>query len=160
MEKWFMHRIKEDGGSITAGIEVHDSRESAIRSFHAYMKQGYGNPDFPGITYVACWVEDPDGTIEDEYRADWHREGARNRIFLHHIRQDGASFAKAVDTCQDLEEAKRRFHAEMEYGYNNPKFPGVGFVSCMITELLSGVILKKDTWAKTEEPEPEAAAAE
>lgn len=33
-----MHRIKEENGSITKGIEVHDSLTSAVRAFHSYMK--------------------------------------------------------------------------------------------------------------------------
>lgn len=158
MDKFLMHRIKIENGATVAGIEVHDTRDAAVRSFHAYMKQGFGNPELPGISYVACWVETPQGEIDPDHAARWSRPGMQNQFFLHHTRMDGESFAKAIDTCADMEEADRRFHAEMEYGYGNPKFAGVGFVSCMITELLSSVILKKEAWTKPEEePAPEPA---
>ena len=32
--KFFLHRIRKDGDSYTTGIEIHDSLDSAIQSFH------------------------------------------------------------------------------------------------------------------------------
>ena len=43
----------------------------------------------------------------------------------------------------------------MEYGYNNPRYPGVSLVSGSITDLLSGgMLLWNYKWNKPEE-EPE-----
>lgn len=155
MDKYFMHRIKEENGTITAGIEVHDTKDSAIRSFHGYMKQGYGNPDFPNITFVACFVENPLGGIEPEYDALWSLDGGENKFFFHHTRQENGVISKAIDAYNSMEEAEYRFHAEMEYGYGNPNHPNVTYQSCKITEKLSRLVLKDETWVKPEEPTPE-----
>ena len=156
MEKFFMHRIKKEAGVFTAGIEVHDSLESAIKSFHGYMKQGYGNPSFPNISYVACFVQAGNGEILEDYAASWLKKGeTENKIFLHHIRQDGAAISKAIDTLNGMEDAEYNFHAEMEYGYNNQNHPNVTYQSCMITELLSSVVLGSETWEKVVEPAAE-----
>ena len=160
MDKYFMHRIKVEDGSITKGIEVHDSLTSAVRAFHSNMKQGFGNPDFPKLTFIACWVETPQGGILPQYNSRWLRDPASdgNLIFFHHIRKDGESFDKNIDVYPTMADAEHRFHAEMEYGYDNPKFPNVGFESCMITEKLSGQILMSETWIRpAQQPEPEPA---
>ena len=157
MDKYFMHRIKEENGTFTKGIEVHDTRDSAIRSFHGYMKQAYGNPSFPNITFVACRVEDPQGNVIPGYDAVWQRADVEpeNKIFFHHIRENGGEYDKNIDVYPTMADAEHRFHAEMEYGYDNPKFPNVGFESCMITEKLSGQILMSETWIRpAQQPEP------
>lgn len=33
--KFFLHRIRKDGDNYTMGIEVHDSLDAAIQSFHS-----------------------------------------------------------------------------------------------------------------------------
>lgn len=150
MDKYFMHRIKEENGEFITGIEVHDTKESAIRSFHGYMKQGYDNPNFPNVTFVACFVENPDGEIEDEYNAFWQRPGMNvdNKFFFHHTRQDNGTFSKTIDVYNTQAEAEYRFHEEMEYGYGNPNHSKVTFQSCKITERLSRVVLMDETWVK------------
>ena len=159
MEKYFMHRIKEENGAFTTGIEVHDSLESAVRSFHGYMKQAYGNPDFQNITFVACFVENPHGKIMPEYDDVWQKPGldAENKIFFHHTREENGSFSKAIDVYSSQDEAEHRFHAEMEYGYNNPNHAKVTYQSCKVTERLSRIVLMDETWVKPEEPAPETA---
>lgn len=162
MDKYFMHRIKEEDGTFTTGIEVHDTKESAVRSFHGYMKQGYGNPQFPNLTFVCCFVEGPDGKIDPEHRGMWQKPGLDvvNKIFHHHIRLDNGVFSKAIDVYSSQDEAEHRFHAEMEYGYNNPNHAKVSFQSCKVTERLSPVVLMDETWVKPEEPAPESETAE
>lgn len=158
MDKYFMHRVKEENGVFTAGVEVHDTLESAIRSFHGYMKQGYDNPSFPNVTFVSCKVRNGSGETLTGYDETWQKEDeyAVNAFFLHHIRMDGETFTKAIDVLTSYETAEHRFHAEMEYGYENTKFPNVKYESCLITEKLSNVELKKETWEKpSPEPEPE-----
>lgn len=157
MDKYFMHRIKEENGTFTKGIEIHDTKDSAIRSFHGYMKQAYGNPSFPNITFVACRVEDPQGNVIPEYDAVWQRADVEpeNKIFFHHIRQENGAFSKDIDIYDSMENAEYRFHEEMEYGYGNPNHPNVTFQSCMITERLSRTVLGKETWVKPVEQTPE-----
>ena len=153
MDKYFMHRIKEENGAFTAGIEVHDSKDSAVRSFHGYMKQGYGNPNFPNITFVGCRVENPQGGIDPEYDAIWGSGDGGNKFFLHHIREENGVISKAIDAYDTMEDAEYRFHAEMEYGYGNTNHPNVTYQSCKITEKLSGIVLRSETWVKPEETE-------
>lgn len=156
MDKFFMHRIKEEDGQFTTGIEVHDTEDSAIRAYHSYMKQGYGNPAFPNITFVACFVEKPNGEIDNEYNALWQRPGldVENKLFFHHTRLDDGTFSKAIDVYNSLAEAEYRFHAEMEYGYGNPNHPKVSFQSCKVTERLSKAVMMDEAWIKPDEPEP------
>lgn len=33
--KFFLHRIRKDGDTYTCGIEVYDTLDSAIQSFHS-----------------------------------------------------------------------------------------------------------------------------
>ena len=42
--KFFLHRIRKDGDTYNKGIEVHDSLDAAIQSFHSQMKLAYNNP--------------------------------------------------------------------------------------------------------------------
>ena len=61
---YFMHRIKHDAskeGSAAwdKGIEVHETQESAVGSFHAYMGVwGYGRASQGNVDYVCCTVTD------------------------------------------------------------------------------------------------------
>lgn len=158
-EKYFMHRIKEtqDGETSTfvKGIEVHDTLESAILSFHGQMKLGYNNPDAPDVVFVACKITDGSGHIVDKYNETWIKEEGENSIFMHYIRKNGDTYTKDIDVYADFNTAERNFHAQMEYGYGNKKFPNVSFVSCMVTDK-SGLVLLDETWNKpVEEPEEE-----
>jgi len=162
MDKYFMHRIKEENGTFTTGIEVHDSKDSAVCSFHGYMKQGYGNPNFPNLTFIACFVEGPQGEILPEYDALWQKPGTyvENKIFFHHTREENGAFSKAIDVYSSRDEAEYRFHAEMEYGYNNPNHAKVTYQSCKVTERLSRIVLMDETFVKPEEPVPEPETVE
>lgn len=64
-EKYFMHRIKRANGTFDKGIEIHDTLESALGSFHAYLGvHAYGrNPD---NDYVACKVTTMSGGVYSE----------------------------------------------------------------------------------------------
>lgn len=65
--KFFMHRIKEENGVFDKGIEVHDTFNSAIQSFHAYMAYGFDNPKFPNVTFVSCKITDRSGKVLKPY---------------------------------------------------------------------------------------------
>lgn len=65
--KYFMHRIKEENGTFDKGIEVHDTFNDAIRSFHAYMAYGYDNPNKPNVTFLSCKITDRSGQVLKPY---------------------------------------------------------------------------------------------
>lgn len=154
--KYYLHRIQKDNGTYTKGIEIHTSLDDAIRAFWGRMKTAYNNPQNPGMTFVSCFIEDANGNVLTPYSATWLKEnsGTENDFFLHSIRLDGENYSKSIDAYSTRDEAQRMFATAMEYGYNNPRFPDVSFVSCKITDLQSGgLILARETWTKPE-PEP------
>ena len=154
-QRYFMHRIKKDNGTYTKGIEVHNTLDSAIGSFHAYMKQGYNNPNNPTLTFVSCKITDINGSIIQPFDENWTKPGEEIMdFFLHNIEEDNGTFTKAIDVCASIESARSAFHNYMAYGYNNTKFPDVNYVFCMITGRY-GDVEKKENWIK-----PEAAANE
>ena len=53
--KFFMHRIKRTNGAFDKGIEVKDTYEAALQSYHAYLgAYAYGqNPD---TDFVDCII--------------------------------------------------------------------------------------------------------
>ena len=154
MEKYFMHRIQLDNGSYSKGIEVHDTKESAILSFWGRTKLAYGAS--PGITFMHCKITDSAGNVVQPYNLTWNAdEEYENMFFMHHIRLEGATFTKDIDVCDTFNAARASYAAQMEYGYDNSKFPNVTFVSCEITDR-SGSVMKPfdETWNK-HEAEPE-----
>jgi len=157
--KFYLHRIQKDTGNYTKGIEVHDNRDDAIRSFWGRVKTAYNNPSVPGMTFVSCKVTDNGGNVILPYNATWLKEDTEenNVFFLHSIRVDGENVSKSIDVYNTQNEAMVALATAMEYGYNNPRFPAVSLVSCEITDLMSGgLVLFSETWQKPEEePEPE-----
>ena len=150
-EKFFMHRIKKENGAYTKGIEVHDTLDSAVGSFHAYMKQGYNNPNNPNLTFVSCKVTDIVGNIYPEFNEAWTKTGETiTDFFLHHIREENGTYTKDID-ISTIESAMSSFHDYMAYGYGNTRFPNVNYVSCMITGQ-DGNIEKRESWIRHEEP--------
>ena len=144
--KFFLHRIRKDNGTYTAGIEVHDTLDAAIQSFHSVMKTAYNNPSNPNVTYVSCMVTDGEDKVIDNYNETWAREPVPE-FFLHYIRRDGETYTKGIDVFQTYAAACRSFHSQMEYGYGNSKFPNVGFVAAKITGA-SGKEHKSEAWAQ------------
>lgn len=72
--KYFMHRIKEENGTFDKGIEVHDTFNSAIQSFHAYMAYGFDNPKFPNVTFVSCKITDRSGRVLKPYDDTYQKQ--------------------------------------------------------------------------------------
>lgn len=143
--KFFLHRIRKDGDNYTTGIEVHDTLDAAIQSFHSQMKMGYNNPSYPNMKLVSCIVTDESDHIIPEYNETWSSEDSRD-IFVHYIRHDGENYTKGIDVCADYNTACRTFHTQMEYGHNNSKFPNVTFVAGKITS--GNYIHKEEAWVK------------
>lgn len=149
---YYLHRIQKENGNFTKGIEVHSSLDDAIRSFWGRIKTGYNNPDFPNMTFVACKITNESGNVVEDYNKTWLKESEENVFFLHSIQVNGENVDKAIDVHATQDAAMVAFAKAMEYGYNNSRFPNVSFVSCEITDLLSGgLVLASKTWVKPEE---------
>lgn len=148
-DKFFLHRIRKDGDTYACGIEVHDTLDSAIRSFHSQMKMAYNNPSYPNMKYVSCMVTDEKDEVIQEYSETWGVENV-NDFFVHYIRHDGDNYTKGIDVCEDFGTACRSFHTQMEYGHDNSKFPNITFVASKITGN-RGFAHKSESWTKAVE---------
>ena len=150
MDKYFLHRIQLENGTVAKGIEVHDTLDSAILAYHGRMKLAYGANS--AIAFMDCKITDSNGAIIGKYNETYNDEpGAENTFFQHYIRVDGETITKNIDVCDDFNAAKSAYHQQLEYGYGNPQHTGVTMVSCMITDK-SGDVLMDETWRA---PEPE-----
>ena len=147
--KYFLHRIRKDNGVYSAGIEVHDTLDAAIKSFHSQMKMAYNNPSYPNTTYVSCMVTDENDKVVPGYNETWNKGKVRD-FFVHYIRHDGENYTQGIDVQADYGAACRAHHTYMEYGYGNTKFPNITLVSNKITNS-SGLVHKDEIWIKSEE---------
>ena len=145
--KFFLHRIRKDGDAYSTGIEVHDTLDAAIQSFHSQMKMAYDNPSYPNMKYVSCMVTNENDEIVPGYNETWNKEKVRD-FFVHYIRHDGDNYVKGIDVKASYVDACRIYHTYMEYGYGNSKFPNVSFVSGKITNS-SGLVHKGEAWTRT-----------
>lgn len=78
-----------------------------------------------------------------------------NKFFLHQIKRTNGSFDKGIVIKETFEGAKQSYHAYLgayAYGQN----AGTDFVSCIITDMLSGIVLLREDWIA----EPAEAPAE
>ena len=54
---FFMHRIRRNNGTVDKGIEVKETYDAALQSYHAYMgAYAYGHQ--AGTDYVSCMITD------------------------------------------------------------------------------------------------------
>ena len=71
-----------------------------------------------------------------------------NKYFLHQIKRTNGTIEKGIVVKDTMEAAKQSYHAYLgayAYGQN----PDTDFVSCHITDLLSGgMVLMEETWLK------------
>ena len=148
-DKFFLHRIRKDGDNYAMGIEVHDTLDAAIQSFHSQMKMAYNNPSYPNMTYVSCMVTDENDRVVPGYNETWNKEKVRD-FFVHYIRHDGATYTKGIEVQSDYGAACRSYHAHMEYGYGNSRFPNITLTASKITSG-SGVAHKSECWVKEDE---------
>ena len=145
--KFFLHRIRKDGDSYTCGIEVHDTLDAAIQSFHSQMKTAYNNPSYPNMKYVSCMITNENDEVVPGYNETWSKERV-HEFFVHYIRYDGNTYTKGIDIKSDYGTACRSYHTYLEYGFGNSKFPNVSFVANKITNS-SGLTHKSESWTKT-----------
>jgi len=76
-----------------------------------------------------------------------------NKFFLHQIKRTNGTYDKGIVVKDTYEEAKQAYHAYLgayAYGQNAE----TDFVSCMITEALSSVVLMQESWIKPEQTTP------
>jgi len=94
--KFFLHRIRKDGNTYNTGIEVHDTLDAAIQSFHSQMKMAYNNPNYPNMVYVSCMITDENDNIVPGYNETWNKE--RTQVFfVHYIRHIGDTYTKGIE---------------------------------------------------------------
>ena len=75
-----------------------------------------------------------------------------NKYFLHQIKRTNGNFDKGIVVKDTYEAALQSYHAYLgayAYGQN----ADTDYVSCMITEKLSSIVLMQESWTKPEEPE-------
>ena len=72
-----------------------------------------------------------------------------NKFFLHRIRKDNGTYAVGIEVHDTLDSAIRGFHGQMKMAYNNPNYPNMTFVSCMVTDENDNVVPGyNETWSK------------
>ena len=70
-----------------------------------------------------------------------------NKFFLHQIKRTNGTIDKGIAVKDTFEAAKQSYHAYLgAYAYGQSA--ETDFVSCMITDLLSGIVLINETWIK------------
>ena len=72
-----------------------------------------------------------------------------NKFFMHRIKRTNGTYDKGIVVKDTFEAAKQSYHAYLgayAYGQN----ASTDFVSCMITDKLSGIVLMEETWNNTE----------
>lgn len=77
-----------------------------------------------------------------------------NKFFLHQIKHTNGAYDKGIVVKDTFEAAKQSYHAYLgayAYGQN----ADTDFVSCMITDQLSGIVLMEETWQRTAAPTEE-----
>ena len=74
-----------------------------------------------------------------------------NKFFLHQIKRTNGEINKGIVVKDTMSAAKQSYHAYLgAYAYGQEA--NTDFVSCHITDLLSGgIILLHETWVKPEE---------
>lgn len=76
-----------------------------------------------------------------------------NKFFLHQIKRTNGTYDKGIVVKDTYEAAKQSYHAYLgAYAYGQSA--ETDFVSCMITEAMSNVVLMQETWRKPEEIVP------
>lgn len=72
-----------------------------------------------------------------------------NKFFLHRIRKDNGAYAVGIEVHDTLDSAIRGFHGQMKMAYNNPSYPNITYVSCMVTDENDEVVPGyNETWSK------------
>lgn len=75
-----------------------------------------------------------------------------NKFFLHQIKRTNGVYDKGIVVKDSFDAAKQGYHAYLgAYAYDHDA--NTDFVSCMITDALSGgMVLMQEVWRKEEAP--------
>lgn len=74
-----------------------------------------------------------------------------NKFFLHQIKRTNGVYDKGIVVKDSYDAAKQGYHAYLgAYAYDHDA--NTDFVSCMITDQLSGIVLMEEIWHKAETP--------
>lgn len=75
-----------------------------------------------------------------------------NKFFMHRIKRTNGAYDKGIEVKDTFDAAKQSYHAYLgAYAYDHDA--GTDFVSCMITDALSGgMVLMQETWQRTAAP--------
>jgi hypothetical protein len=74
-----------------------------------------------------------------------------NKFFLHQIKRTNGVYDKGIVVKDTFDAAKQGYHAYLgAYAYDHDAT--TDFVSCMITDQLSGIVLMEENWHKVETP--------
>lgn len=113
------------------------------------MKLAYGASD---ANFMACSISNERGETIYPYNLAWSQNPEENdKYYMHRIRLDGETYTKDIDVCDTYDSACSAYSAQMEYGYNNPRFPNVKMVSCEIVDKFGNIVYPFiSTWAKLE----------
>ena len=72
-----------------------------------------------------------------------------DKFFLHRIRKDGDSYTCGIEVHNTLDSAIQAFHSQMKMAYNNPSYPNMKYISCMVTNEQDEVVPGyNETWSK------------
>ena len=70
-----------------------------------------------------------------------------NKFFLHQIKRTNGNYDKGIVVKDTFEAAKQAYHAYLgAYAYGQSE--NTDFVSCMITEQASSLVLMSEMWIK------------
>lgn len=68
-----------------------------------------------------------------------------NKFFLHQVKRTNGTYTKGIVVADSYSGAKQGYHAYLgAYAYGHES--GTDFVSCMITDVLSGNVLMAEKW--------------
>lgn len=75
-----------------------------------------------------------------------------NKFFMHRVKHTNGVFDKGIEVKDTFDAAKQSYHAYLgAYAYGHEA--NTDFVSCMITDALSGgMVLMQETWQRTAAP--------
>ena len=75
-----------------------------------------------------------------------------NKFFLHQIKHTNGTYDKGIVVKETFDDAKQSYHAYLgAYAYGHDA--NTDFVSCMITDQLSGgMVLMQETWQRKAAP--------
>lgn len=74
---------------------------------------------------------------------------SEDKFFLHYVSKSGYAYDKGINVYDNLNAAKCAFHSYMKMAYDNPLYPDMKLMLCMITDKNDNIILGyNESWNK------------